>query len=430
MAISNELVRRVVNTMNDSKVSYTTTFGYGTVHSGFNNSKQVMMDGSNYSVPISLSTDAQIGDRVLVRIDNHEAVVIGNLTTPASARTATDFMRFENGGLIIGKLDSNGNPEGGYTVTGDSFYKIYDMGGDLLASFDVTGTTFYEDGVKVAEYSNNGIKFYKDEDIIAEMNAEGTTFYGKKYNGDPMVVGNFGKKEAVINRSLKMTDDSGAQRLIIDVSTGGVLEEGNGDDITVTASELAIGGGEAGAMAEYTPSDFLPMTLYANGITAICPIIIDAYAGSSIRFISPTSLRTINIGDYFATKGEVSSSGSSNAGTIKTASGSVTLSSNSESTTSTSAYLGVGTWVVTALVNFQTGTTTTGYRQVKLSTGTSSSSLSIVGISTVPGTGVNEYVNVTGVVNRTSSAYVYLNIKHTAGTSMTCSYSIRAVQVS
>ena len=49
-------------------------------------SKYVKIDGSTMVTPISQTIDVQEGDRVLVSIENHQAIVLGNFTYPPSAR--------------------------------------------------------------------------------------------------------------------------------------------------------------------------------------------------------------------------------------------------------------------------------------------------------------------------------------------------------
>lgn len=53
--------------------------------------KYVRIDGSDILTPVSEATDMRDGDRVLVTIQDHTATVIGNVTCPSSARTATDL---------------------------------------------------------------------------------------------------------------------------------------------------------------------------------------------------------------------------------------------------------------------------------------------------------------------------------------------------
>lgn len=73
----------------------------------------VRLDGSELLTPVSMAMEAESGDRVVVTIKNHTATVTGNITSPASARTATKFMKFTDAdGLVVGdmsdeKLDNN-----------------------------------------------------------------------------------------------------------------------------------------------------------------------------------------------------------------------------------------------------------------------------------------------------------------------------------
>lgn len=59
---------------------------YGTVKVYSDGTKAVVLDGSNIATPFETVTDAEDGDRVTVTIQNHKAVVTGNLSSPA-ART-------------------------------------------------------------------------------------------------------------------------------------------------------------------------------------------------------------------------------------------------------------------------------------------------------------------------------------------------------
>ncbi len=100
-----------------------------------NGNKYVKLDGSNLLTPISEATDIQDGDRVLVSIKNHTATVIGNYTCPASARTASNFLKLTNSGLLVGPLDSNGNVKGTGSLISPGVYYIVNEKGDVLSSF-------------------------------------------------------------------------------------------------------------------------------------------------------------------------------------------------------------------------------------------------------------------------------------------------------
>lgn len=80
--------------------------------------KYVRIDGSDILTPVSEATDIQDGDRVMVSVQNHVATVIGNVTCPSSARTATELEPvleaavasigvLEAGQVTTGYLESN-----------------------------------------------------------------------------------------------------------------------------------------------------------------------------------------------------------------------------------------------------------------------------------------------------------------------------------
>ena len=80
--------------------------------------KYVRIDGSDILTPVSEATDIRDGDRVMVSIQDHAATVIGNVTCPPSARTATDLdplleeqsVRIDTliaGQITTGYLDAN-----------------------------------------------------------------------------------------------------------------------------------------------------------------------------------------------------------------------------------------------------------------------------------------------------------------------------------
>lgn len=100
-----------------------------------NGNKYVKLDGSSILTPISEATDVQDGDRVLVSIKNHTATVIGNYTCPASARTASNFLKLTDKGLLLGPLDSEGNVKGTGSLISPGVYYIVNENGEVLSSF-------------------------------------------------------------------------------------------------------------------------------------------------------------------------------------------------------------------------------------------------------------------------------------------------------
>ena len=106
--LDNKIVNQVVNALlNQNGGRKEPTKLYGTVVV-VDDKKYVKLDGSDTLTGIVEGTEVMADDRVLVSIENHQAVVLSNITSPASARTATNFMDFSEEGLVIGQLTTPG----------------------------------------------------------------------------------------------------------------------------------------------------------------------------------------------------------------------------------------------------------------------------------------------------------------------------------
>lgn len=106
-------------TVKDKKNSPATC--YGTVMSKNDNQAIVHLDGSTIDTPVDCAMDVEPSDRVMVQIFNHKALVIGNTTSPASARTANAYMKLVDDGLVIGKINDSNSPAYLF-LSGDAYY--------------------------------------------------------------------------------------------------------------------------------------------------------------------------------------------------------------------------------------------------------------------------------------------------------------------
>lgn len=107
---------------------------YGTVVVQ-NDETFVQLDGAETLTPVSKAMDAVDGDRVMVSLRNHTAVIVGNISSPASARTASSYMKLTEDGLAVGELDEDGEPVGTYSLIGSGMYRIVDENGNTVALF-------------------------------------------------------------------------------------------------------------------------------------------------------------------------------------------------------------------------------------------------------------------------------------------------------
>ena len=134
MGLSRSLIKSFVKATNDSSDNHTSTSIRGTAVVT-DNKKYVRLDSSEQLTPISEATDVQNGDRVLVTIEDHVATVIGNYTCPASSRTASNYLKHTDEGLLLGELDEDGSPKGMSSLMAPGIYYVVDVDGNRLASF-------------------------------------------------------------------------------------------------------------------------------------------------------------------------------------------------------------------------------------------------------------------------------------------------------
>ena len=84
MALSNDLATLFAKTTQDKQESKKESTAYGKIVVD-DGKEYVQLDGSDLLTPISSTTVVQDGDRVLVTIKNHTAIVTGDLTTPSAS---------------------------------------------------------------------------------------------------------------------------------------------------------------------------------------------------------------------------------------------------------------------------------------------------------------------------------------------------------
>lgn len=111
MSLSKEVIDQFVKATKDNGSKKEPNIRYGTiVESGGSN--YVKLDGSDILTPFTTTVNTKIGERVIVNISNHSAIVMGNTSSPAArmedaeeaGKTAANYLGFNDLGLIVGDL--------------------------------------------------------------------------------------------------------------------------------------------------------------------------------------------------------------------------------------------------------------------------------------------------------------------------------------
>ena len=167
---------------------------YGQVTRVSNGQVYISIDGSDETIetPATALVEVGVGDRVMANIQNHSAVITGNITWPALTRVGETYITATNSGLQIGRLNSNNEPTGPYVVVGNSGTTIYDENHVRLATFGTTAQIGTDDAVHLnitstglaitdssgkkylARFNGDGVFLYKGTDhVLAEFTADG-----------------------------------------------------------------------------------------------------------------------------------------------------------------------------------------------------------------------------------------------------------------
>lgn len=89
MELPKELISQFAKVTKDDVKTDSINVVYGTVKE-IDGHKYVQLDGSSISTPVSTTTNIKDGERVIVQIKEHSAIIVGNLTSPSAS---TDDLR-------------------------------------------------------------------------------------------------------------------------------------------------------------------------------------------------------------------------------------------------------------------------------------------------------------------------------------------------
>lgn len=177
MSLDKKVIKDFVAAVNKKEETKTPTILTGTVRRE-GGTVSVKIDGSENLTPVSTVINVEDGERVTVIIENHKAMITGNLSSPAArgneaseaAKTATNYMKFNDSGLTVGNLTKN--TLGRNVNINNSSVNIRN-GTNVLASFA-------ESLIEIGKNTNTAtISFLNGivKLIGQKQTIEGTTFY-------------------------------------------------------------------------------------------------------------------------------------------------------------------------------------------------------------------------------------------------------------
>lgn len=162
--LTTELINQFVKSTNDKKEDKKESIVYGTVVLD-NGKKFVKIDGSDILTPVQSTTKINTGEKVTVMIKNHNAIITGNISSPA----IRDIDLTDNEQEIITKI-TDLIKEYGLDETGLSLLNkpinIIDDKEQTVISIMPDGKIYFNDGLNLSKdniYFNDGLNLSKDE---------------------------------------------------------------------------------------------------------------------------------------------------------------------------------------------------------------------------------------------------------------------------
>lgn len=143
MELSSKLIKDFVAATNDTPPidESKETYFYGTVvDAGADGEALVRLDGSTVSTPVENTMAIKEGDRVMVLLKNHRAIVTGNATAPATDDTKVDGVLddlAEGTGKYIKKLDGSLLIDGSVKADAIDIENVFAQ--DINATGTITG---------------------------------------------------------------------------------------------------------------------------------------------------------------------------------------------------------------------------------------------------------------------------------------------------
>lgn len=161
MRLESSLLREFAKITDDRPERKKESTVYGTVRKQ-GDRYYVQLDGSDILTPVDMAMDADEGDRVVVMIKNHQAVITGNITSPASARKNT-YIKTINDTLLLYGMDAVG-------IRSDS-----QVGSDIYRAEVIVDTNTDEDPVvQLQVYKNNDSSTAKTIRLSYQNGVSGT----------------------------------------------------------------------------------------------------------------------------------------------------------------------------------------------------------------------------------------------------------------
>lgn len=122
--------------------------------------------GADESVETPVTTTVEVGvdDVVMVRMKDHKATIIGNISYPSLTRAGSFYITLTADGLVVGKLSRLNVPTGTHILITDADFQVIGANGAVLAKF----------GANIELGANGNVRSTITSQGLKVFNASGT----------------------------------------------------------------------------------------------------------------------------------------------------------------------------------------------------------------------------------------------------------------
>lgn len=247
----------------------------------------VTINGSELETPAKTLVEVGVNDLVMCTMRAHTLTIIGNVSYPALTRVGPVYMTLTAEGLLIGKLSDDNQPIDGYIIVGTNGSSIYDINGNMLATFGSTAQVGKTTASHVVT-TNNGVEIRNGSNkILADFTANGITLR----DSTGTTIASFAPNAISIGQSTSATVSfcGGKANIALDGSTLKIIGGNNVDAIGMTN---AYGNYKSEVVCEAKNSSPKAALQLLNGSNTIAALVL-SNNGANVTIPSNKAL-TVN----------------------------------------------------------------------------------------------------------------------------------------
>lgn len=229
----------------------------------------VRLNGAELETPAKTLVEVGVNDLVMCTMRVHTLTIIGNVSYPALTRVGPVYMTLTAEGLLIGKLNSENQPIDGYIIVGTNGSSIYDINGNMLATFGVTAQVGMTTKSHVITTSS-GVEIRNGSNkILADFTANGITLR----DSTGTTIASFAPNAISIGQSTSATVSfcGGKANIALDGST---LKISGGNNVDAIGMTNAYGNYKSEVVCEAKSGSHRAAMQVMNGSSTVASLVL------------------------------------------------------------------------------------------------------------------------------------------------------------